>query len=134
LMVVVAIIGIIAAIAFPSYTQYIVRANRSAAQSFMVTAGNREAMSQLNSNTYFAAANEAQWASNANMGIPADVVDHYTITVTADNAATPPTFTVTAVPKASQPDGECGSLTYDQAGTKGVSVSVDPVVVAKCWK
>jgi type IV pilus assembly protein PilE len=134
LMVVVTIIAIIAAIAYPSYTKYIVRAKRSAAESFMVTVANRQEQAMLNSRAYFAVANAAQWASNANMGIPADVSDNYTLTVTADNAATPPTFTVTAAPKTSQPDGECGSLTYNQAGTKGVSASTDAAVVATCWK
>ena len=34
-MITVAVIGILAAIAYPSYTQYIIRANRSAAQAQM---------------------------------------------------------------------------------------------------
>src|SRR3989442_9964736 len=42
LMVTVAIVAILAAIAYPSYTQYIVRANRSAAQSFILSLANKQ--------------------------------------------------------------------------------------------
>ncbi|MFZ3127492.1 MAG: prepilin-type N-terminal cleavage/methylation domain-containing protein, partial [Rhodoferax sp.] len=52
LMITVAVIGILAAVAFPSYTQYIVRANRSAAESFMFTVANRQEQSMLNARSY----------------------------------------------------------------------------------
>jgi type IV pilus assembly protein PilE len=134
LMVVVAIIGIIAAIGYPNYTRYVARAKRSAAQSFMVTVANRQQQVMLNSRAYFTVATASEWATNANMGVPGDVADNYTVTVAASNApGAPPTFTVTAAPKTSQAaqDAACGTLTYDQTGTKGKTGTES---VEKCWK
>jgi type IV pilus assembly protein PilE len=42
LMIAVAVIGILAAIALPSYKQYVVRGNRAAAQAEMMDIANRE--------------------------------------------------------------------------------------------
>jgi type IV pilus assembly protein PilE len=53
LMVTVAIIGVLAAIGYPSYTRYIVKANRSAAQSFMLTVASQEERFLLDARTYF---------------------------------------------------------------------------------
>ena len=47
---------------------------------------------------------------------PAEVTRWYTVTLAADNLATPPTFTITATPKDAQvPDGV---LTLNSIGTK----------------
>lgn len=133
LMITVAIIAILASVAYPSYISYVARTNRSAAQSFMLTVANRQQQSMLNARQYFAVANAGEWTTNANMSVPAEVSSHYTVTVAANNAATPPTFTVTATPSGAQAtnDAKCGNLTYDQAGTKGVTGTGG---VASCWK
>jgi type IV pilus assembly protein PilE len=134
LMITVAIVAILASIAYPSFTNHFVRAKRSAAESFMVTVANRQEQSMLNSRSYFTIPNGtvAEWSA-VNMTVPSEVSSNYTIKVTANNAGTPPTYTVTAYPQGSQAtkDAACGNLTYDQAGTKGISGSG---VLANCWK
>jgi type IV pilus assembly protein PilE len=132
LMVVVAIIAIIAAIGYPNYTSYVMRAKRSAAESFMVTVANRQEQAMLNSRTYFAVATAGEWATNAKMGIPGDVATSYTLTVTADNSVAPPSYTVTAAPLGTQTgDTKCANLTYNSVGAKGISGTG---TVADCWK
>ncbi|MEJ6022715.1 type IV pilin protein [Ramlibacter sp. PS4R-6] len=136
LMVTVAIIGILAAVAYPAYTSHIVHGKRSAAQSFIVTVANRQEQSMLNARSYFSIPNgtTAEWSA-VNMTVPSEVSSNYKVTVTADNTATPPTWTVTAAPLAGSAqatkDASCGSLTYNNAGTKGVTGTGG---VPKCWK
>jgi type IV pilus assembly protein PilE len=134
LMITVAIIGILAAVAYPSYIQHIVRTKRNAAQSFMMTVANRQEQNMLNARSYFAIADgtAAQWTA-VSMTVPREVSDNYTVTVAANNAATPPTYTVTATPGATQAskDSKCGNLTLTQDGTKGKSGTA--ASVNDCW-
>ena len=71
LMIALAIIAILAAIAIPSYRQYVIRSHRRAAQTSLVDIANREQQ-------YFAA-NRA-YASKADLGyvLPTEVSDNYT--------------------------------------------------------
>ena len=68
-MIVVAIIGILAAIALPSYNQYVVRSNRAAAQSFALEVANRQQRYLLDARSY--AADMA--ALNMDKAVPAEV-------------------------------------------------------------
>jgi type IV pilus assembly protein PilE len=135
LMITVAIIGILAAVAYPAYTQYIVRAKRSAAQSFMYTVANRQEQSMLNARQYFEVVDgtAAQWTARS-ITVPKEVDDNYTIKVAASNAAgAPPTYTVTAIPKGGQAtnDTKCANLTLDEKGTKGKTGTA--AAVTDCW-
>lgn len=134
LMITVAVVGILAAIAYPAYTQHIVRAKRSAAQAFIYTVANRQEQSMLNARAFFEVVDgtAAQWTA-VSVTVPAEVADTYTVTVAASNSATPPTYTVTATPKPVQAsrDAKCAALTLTQAGTKGISGTSS---VAECWR
>lgn len=128
LMITVAIIGILAAIAYPSYTQYVVKSNRAAAQGFMMTVASKQEQYMLDARTY--AADMATLGFPAS-SIPTEVSKNYNITVD-DITATPPSYTVTARPTDSQAtrDTQCATLTLDQAGTKGKSGTG---TLADCW-
>ena len=52
LMIAVAVVGILAGIAWPSYKYYVMRANRSAAQQFMLDIANREEQFMLDARSY----------------------------------------------------------------------------------
>lgn len=134
LMITVAIVGVLAAVAYPAYTQYIVRAKRSAAEAFMSTIANKQEQAMLNARSYFsvAAGTTDQWAA-VSTTVPTDVSANYTVTVAAVNTATPPTFTVTATPNGSQAanDAKCNVLTLTNTGVKGKSGTGS---LADCWK
>ncbi len=53
LMIVVAIVAILAAVGYPSYMQYTIKANRSAAQSYMLGVANTQERYMLDARQYF---------------------------------------------------------------------------------
>lgn len=115
LMIAVVIVGILAAVAIPSYQNYVVKGNRAAAQAFMVDAASREKQYLLDARSYLAVADNSGFSA-LGMTVPSDVSRHYTISVSAP-AATPPAFTITASPTSSQQTAD-GALTLTSDGTK----------------
>lgn len=110
-MVTVAIIGILAAVAYPSYGAYVVRGNRSAAQSYLLSVADAEAQ-------YFADAHS--YAATTGGPIPqppARVAANYTITIEASDGP-PPSFTVTAVPIAGTRQATDGQLSINNSGAR----------------
>jgi type IV pilus assembly protein PilE len=112
IMIVVAVIGILAAIAFPSYQSQIRKSNRAAAQAVMMDVANKQQFYLSSQREY------ADTLAKLSVTPPNDVTRWYTVTVTADNAATPPTFLVTATPVAGTAQVPDGDLTLNSAGTK----------------
>jgi len=129
LMITVAIIGILSAIAYPSYTQYVVKSNRSAAEAFMLAVAGKQEQYMLDARLYATNMTALNITS-----IPSEVSRNYNVTVTANNAATPPTYTISAapIPGGSQAtrDTICATLTLDQTGGKGIS-GTGPLT--NCW-
>lgn len=110
LMIVVVVVGILAAVAFPSYESYIVKGNRAAAQAFMMDVENRQKQYLLDARSY------AADLATLGMAAPADVSGFYTLSIAV--SATPPAFTITATPKAGTRQESDGALTVDSSGTK----------------
>ncbi len=109
LMIVVAVIGILAAIAYPSYTSSVRKGNRASAQAFMSEVANKQQQYLMDARQY---ALGAGFLATLSLTAPADVTKFYTITVTPATATTPPSFTIVATPTTSQaPDG-CLSLSH----------------------
>ncbi|SIQ28714.1 type IV pilus assembly protein PilE [Aromatoleum tolulyticum] len=122
-MIVVAIVGILAAVAYPSYTSYLVRSNRSVATAHLLDIATRQQQYRLDARTFGS-------LSDIGMGTPSEVSKHYAVSV--DGTPTATAFTIKAVPTGSQlsQDTKCGTLSINQAGTKSISGSGS---VADCW-
>lgn len=121
LMVVVAIVAILAAIAFPSYQDQIRKSRR--AEAIRVMSDIRLAQERWR-------AERPTFGSLADVGNPGAGNPHYTFAV-ANNTAT--TYSITATARGGQVNDKqegqpCNMLTLDQAGTKG------PAGKEVCWR
>lgn len=111
LMIVVVIVAILAAIALPSYAQYIIRSRRVAAQAQMSEIAVREQQ-------IFAARRRYVGTSDLTAGgyaMPSELSDRYTWSVEANNAGVP-SFTITFTPIG--PQASDPVLTLNNAGVK----------------
>ena len=84
LAVVVAIIGILASIAYPNYTEYVRRGHRADAQSILMDISQRQRQYFTYSRSY------AADLTTLNVSVPATVTPYYTISVNTGD--TPPSF------------------------------------------
>lgn len=129
LMIVVAIIGILASIAFPSYQVYVIRTQRSAAQQFLMNISSRQEQYLLDARAYtnvpsdpggavkglFPVSSPEGWTCNA----ARCTNGRYDVTMAVDNAAAPPTYTITATAVGAQVSD--GNVTLNSIGQKAPS-------------
>lgn len=111
LMATLAIVGILAAIAYPTYTSHLKRSNRAAAQAHLMEIAQKQAEYLVDNRSY------APDLTTLTLTTPDKVSSLYTISITATSGP-PPTFTATATPKAGTAQAGEDTLTINQAGTK----------------
>lgn len=124
LMIVVAIIGILASIAYPSYLEYVKKSNR--AEATVVLMESAQALERFYSvnGSYLDSGNNVAsvFPSNA----PANGAANYTVAATGARNS----FTLTATPTGRMSGDDCGNLSITHSGVKGASGSKG---VAECW-
>jgi type IV pilus assembly protein PilE len=124
LMIVVAIIGIIAAIAYPSYMDQVTKAKRSDGQSKLLDAMARQERYYSENNTYTVTMTDLGYAANP---VPSDE-GHYNIAGAACGGGITQCVVLTATPTFT--DALCGNLTYNSTNTKTESGSG---TTDNCW-
>jgi type IV pilus assembly protein PilE len=117
LMITVAIIALLSAIAYPSYTNYVVKGNRAAAKAYMVALANRQQQYLLDARAYGVAADHAALTSVLNLPVPAEVSNNYNVSV-ANVGGNTRTFLITAAPLSTKANRADGTLTLDNTGAK----------------
>lgn len=136
LMITVAIIGILASIAFPSYNSYVARARRADARGQLMQAA--QYMQR------FYAANDSYTTTRNNVAVatamppqlqqsPAEATSPiYSLTVNA--SVTSYTLTMAPVSGGLMATDECGSFIITAVGAKTISTTTDTATRDKCWK
>lgn len=111
LMIVVVVIGILAAIAIPNYQQYIIRSHRTAAQAEMMDIANRQKQFLVSNRAYV----DKNALEDSGYALPTDLAARYDYVITL-GAGTLPTFTITFTAKGAQASD--GDLTLTSDGVK----------------
>ena len=140
LMVVVAIFGLLIAIALPSYTAYIAKAHRTDAKNALLDLANREERYYSVNNAYTANLTLLGYPAsglNSNGDLPitsaSSSSSYYTMNVsvlptTLASGVTVSTYTAVAAATGTQTSDACGSYQLDNTGKETVSTSA-----VNCW-
>lgn len=118
LMIVVAIIGILAAVAYPSYQDHVRKGNRAAAQAFMMEVAQRQQSYLVNNRSY------ANNLTTLGVTMPTDVSDYYagaSFTLTSQ----PPGFLYVLTPGSSGTQASDGRLCITETGSRTRGCAAD---------
>ncbi len=111
LMITLAIVAILAAIGYPSYTSHVKKSNRRAAQAQMLDIANRQQQFLLANRAY---ASKDQLATSG-YNLPTDLTGKYDYEITV-GTGTVPAFTITFTARGVQETD--GVLTFNSEGVK----------------
>lgn len=128
LMITVAIVGILAAVAYPSYAEYVRRTARADAQSDL--AENVQFLERIytNNNRYDRTMNGGAWAALPVTQSPRSGNAKYNFAIAFGAGGL--TYTITAVPQGSQALDKCATMTINQAGVQTPATGTDG---RPCW-
>lgn len=124
LMIVVAIIGILSAVAFPSYKEYVKRGKRADAKAYLLQVATKQQQYFMDARQY---ANQTTLTTTLGVAPSTSVSSNYTLTVTAAGGP-PPSFTATLVPQG----GMSGDYKYT-INDQGVKQQIDSANNAVSW-
>lgn len=137
LMITVAVVALLAAVAYPTYQNSVLKSRRTEAKAALTDVAQRL-------ERYYTENNRYSGAMFCTAAVDAGCTDATRIYgVSSENGfyslgfltATPPTaatFTIVATPQGAQASDACGSFTLTQTGQRGVTggTDTDPM---KCW-
>ncbi len=130
LMITVAIVGILAGIAYPSYQDSVMKSRRADVKGVLLSLANAMERHFTETNSYEGAAVAA--ANTGSPGIytiPDETATYYTVTII--NPTTANSYTLSAAPIGAQINDICDTLTLTHTGVKavtGIGVNADD-----CW-
>ena len=127
-MIVVAIVGILTAIALPSYNEYIRRGHRAEARAALLQAAQWLERAATATGTYPLTASFPTTLTTMQSG-------RYTVAVASPpaSAASGAAFTLTATPAGGQVGDKCGSYTLTHSGVRGAASAASGALVTECW-
>jgi type IV pilus assembly protein PilE len=118
LMIVVAIIGIITAVALPSYASYVRKGHRSDAQQLMLSISNKQEQYLLDARSYTTDPTTLGVGQDGWTCVSANCsTNYYTVVITIASGP-PPTYTITATATGSQDVNNNEDMTLVSTGTR----------------
>ncbi len=120
-LIVMTILGILAAIAIPNYSEYIQRGHRSDAKALLLQAAQWQERIRTETNAY---ANALPAGLTA---VPATGTARYNVSVAIAGGG----YTLTAAPTGASTGDPCGSFTLTGTGVRGLTGATR--TVAECW-
>lgn len=127
ILIVVAIMGLLVAIALPAYQNSVLRAGRSEARSVILQVASDQERFFNNNNSY---STNAQPLANPVVATRASENDLWLVTVAACGAGTIANcFVATATAQGAQVDDSCDTITMSNTGLRGASGDTTD----ECW-
>ena len=117
-MIVVVVLAILMAVAYPSYQDHLRKGRRADAQTFMTEVANRQNQVLLDARNYVVNIADMSAANGLNITTPATVSRFYVVSVGPAAVTVPPSFTITATPVAGTSQVSDGVLTLTHEGAK----------------
>lgn len=143
LMVTVAIVGILASIALPSYHESVSKSRRADVKGVLLGLANAMERRFTEANNYCDTAEATGGTAVTGCGtatedsgtssiysIPAETASFYTVTISVPTASS---YTLSAARAGVQANDKCGTLTLTHTGAKGVSSANTGIIAADCW-
>ena len=133
LLIVVAIVGLLAAIAIPAYRRYVMRANRTDAKTALLATAQALERCYTNSTPY---AYDSTQCTTAGSGVVFPVtVASGTYVISHSGARAAQTFTIIATPQGTQAtiDTECAIFQVTQTGAQTVTGTLT-ATPDRCWR
>ncbi|MDP1664345.1 MAG: type IV pilin protein [Methylobacter sp.] len=131
LMIAVAIVGILAGIAYPSYQNSVMTSRRADAKGALLGFANAMERHFTETNSYLGAGTAGGNTGSPTIFSTTSPVDggtpYYNLTI---NAATAGSYTLNAAPTGAQANDQCGTLSLTQTGVRGISTALS---VTDCW-
>jgi type IV pilus assembly protein PilE len=117
-MIVVVVLAILMAVAYPSYQDHLRKGRRADAQTFMTEVANRQNQFLLDNRNYAVNIADMSVANALTITTPATVSRYYVVSVGPAAVTVPPSFTITATPVAGSTQVSDGVLTLTHEGAK----------------
>lgn len=132
LMIVVAVLAILAAVAYPTYKKQIQKGHRVDAKSAVLEAAAREEKFFATNNRYSSLASDLNYAA-----LPFSVISSgqtvYTLNIAVNTTGTP-TYLITAVPANDQVNDACYTYAIDNFGVQSNQLSGGATnTTTGCW-
>lgn len=112
LMITVAIIGILAGVAYPAYTSYVQRGYRADAQAKLMDIANQQQQYLMNTRAYVSVAVDS--CQSSVFALPSSLSSRYSCSISTETS--PPSFVITF--KAIGAQASDGDLTLSSTGVK----------------